>query len=91
MITINTIYFVAELDRVFSELARVLLKTGRVVVGIGDPGAMGKMPTTPYGFTIRPVPEVVAVAQSEGLALQEHLRVGTGDEAAHLLVFSRAA
>jgi SAM-dependent methyltransferase len=87
-ITINTIYFIADLGRAFSELARVLVRSGRVVVGIGDPPMMASMPTTPFGFTIRPVDEVVAVAKSAGLALQDHRRAGEGEHAAHLLVFA---
>ena len=90
-ITINTIYFISELDRAFSELARVTTGSGRVVVGIGDPDAMARMPMTPFGFKLRPVDEVVAVAKSAGLALQDHRRVGHGDGATHLLVFARAS
>ena len=88
LITLNTIYFVAEVDQVFRELARVLLASGRAVVEIGDPGAMSRMPTTPYGFRLRPVDDVVSVAGSAGLGLVEHLRAGEGDSAGHLLVFS---
>ncbi len=66
-ITVNTIYFIAELDRVFSELARVITGAGRVVVGIGDPENMARMPMTAYGYRLRPVNEVVAVAKSAGL------------------------
>jgi len=90
-ITINTIYFIPELDRAFSELARVLTRPGRVVVGIGDPDAMAKMPMTPYGFRLRPVAEVTAAAESAGLALQDDKRSGQGVGAAHLLVFGRAS
>jgi ubiquinone/menaquinone biosynthesis C-methylase UbiE len=88
-ITINTIYFITELDRALSELARVVAPAGRVVVGIGDPEMMRRIPTTPFGFTIRPVDDVVATAKSAGLDLQDHQRVGQGDAASHLLVFSR--
>jgi ubiquinone/menaquinone biosynthesis C-methylase UbiE len=87
-ITINTIYFIPELDRAFSELARIIARPGKVVVGIGDPQMMARIPTTPFGFMIRPVDEVVAVAKSAGLVLQEHRRAGQGEEAAHLLVFT---
>jgi SAM-dependent methyltransferase len=38
VITVDTLYFVPELDRAFGELARVLNGSGRVVIGIGDPG-----------------------------------------------------
>ena len=90
-ITINTAYFIAELDRAFSELARVLASSARVAVAIGDPDAMARMPMTVYGFRLRPVAEVIATAESAGLALKDHLRSGQGDAAAHVLVFTRAA
>jgi arsenite methyltransferase len=87
-ITINTIYFIEDLGRAFSEMARVIAGSGRVVVGIGDPVAMAHMPMTPFGFRLRSVDEVVSVAKSVGLTLQDHRRVGEGDGAAHLLVFA---
>jgi arsenite methyltransferase len=90
-ITVNTIYFIAELDRVFSELARVISSTGRLVVGIGDPENMSHMPMTVHGYRLRPVDDVVAVATSAGLVLQDHRRAGEGDGAAHVLVFAHAS
>jgi arsenite methyltransferase len=90
-ITINTIYFIAELDRAFSEMARVISRSGRVVVGIGDPAMMARIPTTPFGFTIRLPEEIALVAKSAGLALQDHRRVGQGEDARHLLVFAHAS
>jgi arsenite methyltransferase len=89
--TVNTIYFIAELDRVFEELARVVTSTGRVVVGIGDPKNMASMPMTVYGYRLRPVDDVVAEAKSAGLVLQDHRRAGEGDDAAHVLAFARAS
>jgi SAM-dependent methyltransferase len=90
-ITVNTIYFIAELDRVFAELARVVSRGGRVVVGIGDPANMARMPMTAHGYRLRPVDDVVRVAKAAGLALQGHKRAGEGDAAAHLLVFAHAS
>jgi ubiquinone/menaquinone biosynthesis C-methylase UbiE len=87
-ITINTIYFIADLARAFAELARVVARSGRVVVGIGDPRMMARIPTTPFGFTIRSTDEIAAVAKSAGLTLQDHKRAGQGEQAAHLLVFA---
>ena len=87
-ITINTIYFIADLDRALSEMARVITRSGRVVVGIGDPAMMARLPTTPFGFTLRSPDEVAALAKSAGLALQDHRRAGQGENAAHLLVFA---
>jgi len=88
-ITINTIYFISDLDRAFAELARVIARTGRVVVGIGDPQMMARMPTTPFGFTIRQPDAVAAVAKSAGLLLQDHKRVGEGEDSPHVLVFAQ--
>lgn len=90
VITVNTIYFVEELDRAFSELARVITSSGRVVMGIRDPEVMARAPFTAFGFRLRPVNEVIGIAKSNGLALQE-LRVdGHGDGAMQLLVFTPA-
>lgn len=69
----------------------MITSSGRAVVGIGDPGAMARTPMTPYGFKLRPVDDLVAVAKSAGLSLQDHRRVGEGDAAAHLLVFAHAS
>jgi arsenite methyltransferase len=89
-ITINTIYFIAELDQAFAEMARVVKTTGVVVVGIGDPDFMARMPMTPYGFRLRPVDQVVSTAASAGLQLRNHSRAGPAERASHLLAFSRA-
>src|SRR5690242_19852618 len=37
VITVNTIYFVADLAPAFAELARVINSSGRLVVGLADP------------------------------------------------------
>jgi hypothetical protein len=52
---------------------------------------MAGTPMTAYGYRLRPVDEVIAVAKSAGLALRDHRRAGEGDDAAHLLVFARAS
>ena len=51
VITVNTIYFVTELDRAFAELSRVVNRSGRIVIGLADPDAMEKMPTSGHVFT----------------------------------------
>ncbi|MFB8004353.1 methyltransferase domain-containing protein [Nocardia sp. NPDC056000] len=70
-ITVNTIYFVPELDRVCAEFARVLRPQGRAVIGIGDPDGMAKMPFTEFGFRLRPVPEVIAALEAAGLVVED--------------------
>jgi arsenite methyltransferase len=74
VITLNTVYFISELDAACAELARVLRPGGRAVVGIGDPEVMGRAPVTSYGFTLRPVAEIVAALQKSGLTV-EHRRL----------------
>ncbi|RDI46300.1 methyltransferase family protein [Nocardia mexicana] len=84
-ITVNTVYFVPELDRACAELARVLRPTGRVVVGIGDPDAMAKMPFTAYGFRLRPVAEVIGALEQAGLTVEDRV-IDHQPIPAHLLV-----
>jgi arsenite methyltransferase len=90
-ITVNTVYFVPELDAACAELARVLRPGGRVVVGIGDPEAMARLPFTSYGFTLRPVSDVIAALQKAGLGVVEHRRLDDVAIAHHLLVARRAS
>ncbi|MEV5652216.1 methyltransferase domain-containing protein [Nocardia sp. NPDC052254] len=84
-ITVNTVYFVDELDRVCAELARVLRPAGRVVIGIGDPEAMARMPFTANGFRLRPVAGVSAALERAGLAV-EHRVVDRRPIPAHLVI-----
>ncbi|MFC9994283.1 class I SAM-dependent methyltransferase [Nocardia sp. NPDC127526] len=69
-ITVNTIYFVPDLPAAVAELVRVVRPGGRLVIGIGDPDAMAKMPFTPYGFTLRPVSEVVDALEAAGCTVE---------------------
>jgi SAM-dependent methyltransferase len=85
-ITVNTVYFVPELDRAFAELARVLRPSGRLVVGIGDPDWMASLPVTPYGFTLRSVAELIAGLERSGLSLADHRELRRGEQSFHLLV-----
>ena len=56
VMTVNTIYFVAELQEAFAELARVTAPSGRIVVGVANPETMAKLPFTGHGFRLRPYP-----------------------------------
>lgn len=71
VITCNTVYFEPALEEACVELARVLRSKGRLVVGIGDPDAMARMPFTKHGFRLRPVAEVVAAMEVAGLSVEQ--------------------
>jgi len=85
-ITLNTIYFISELDLAFAELARVTKRSGRVVIGLGDPDAMAGTQLAPHNFRLRPVPEVIDLLRSAGLTVEDQRRLGQGERAFHLLV-----
>lgn len=88
-ITINTVYFVDDLDRAFAELARVLRPAGRLIVGVGDPSIMAKAPFIAYGFTLRPVDELAALLRKLGFDEPRDERTSDEDSAFHLLVADR--
>jgi arsenite methyltransferase len=71
LITLNTVYFVSELDAACAELARVLRPGGRAVIGIGDPDVMARLAFTPHGFTTRLVGEIAAVLENSGLQVEQ--------------------
>jgi arsenite methyltransferase len=71
LITLNTVYFISELDAACAELARVLRPGGRAVIGIGDPDVMARLPFAPHGFIIRRVGEIAAALQNSGLQVEQ--------------------
>jgi ubiquinone/menaquinone biosynthesis C-methylase UbiE len=89
LITINTVYFVSELDAACAELTRVLRPGGRAVIGIGDPDVMARLPFTPHGFSIRPVGEIAAALQNSGLQV-EQLRIDEKPMPRYLFIGRRA-
>ncbi|NEW29860.1 methyltransferase domain-containing protein [Nocardia cyriacigeorgica] len=89
-ITCNTVYFVDDLPAACAELARVVRPGGRLVIGIGDPDAMRKLPFTGYGFTLRPVAEVIDTLRAAGCAV-EHRRIPNPPIPFHLLIARPAA
>lgn len=71
LISLNTIYFIEDLDAAFRELARVLAPSGTAVIGIADPDWMrDNLPFTQHGFRLRPVDDVVAQLSAAGLTAE---------------------
>lgn len=89
LITVNTVYFVADLDRALAEIARVLRPSGRALIGVGDPDAMAAMPVIAHGFTLRSIDELTRGLVAAGLAAPRDERVGTDEGAFHLLIAHR--
>jgi arsenite methyltransferase len=89
-ITVNTIYFVEDLEPALRELARTLRPSGRLVIGVGDPEAMEQMPFTTHGFRLRPIADLEASITGAGLDLVGHRRVGEGKVPSHLLIAARS-
>jgi arsenite methyltransferase len=73
LITVNTVYFVDDLDVVFGEIARVLSPGGRAVIGVADPDWMTTQPVVTTGpvFRVRPVTDLVAGLRAAGLEVRE--------------------
>jgi arsenite methyltransferase len=89
VLSVNTIYFIDDLNGALSELARTLKRSGRVVLGIGDPQAMEGMSFTAHGFRVRPIEAIEDAIDRAGLRLDEHRRVGGGRVSSHLLIAAR--
>jgi arsenite methyltransferase len=90
ILSVNTIYFIDDLDGALGELARTLKSSGRLVLGVGDPQAMERMSFTAHGFHVRPIEAIEDAIDRAGLQLDEHRRVGGARVPSHLLVATRA-
>ncbi|MFD4367979.1 class I SAM-dependent methyltransferase [Rhodococcus sp. NPDC058521] len=86
IVSTNTIYFVEYLAAALREVVRVLGPTGRLVLGVGDPGQMSTMPFTRHGFRLRPIEEIIALLREAGFASVDDRRIGNGPGAFHVLV-----
>lgn len=84
-ITVNTIYFVADLETAFREFARVMDSRGRLVIGLADPDEMAGLPFTAHGFRLRPVADVIDMLCGTGFTV-EHRRTNESANAPHLLI-----
>ncbi|MGH3351987.1 MAG: class I SAM-dependent methyltransferase [Nocardioides sp.] len=68
-VSLNTIYFIVDLEPAFAELTRVLAPNGRGVLGVADPDWMASQRFAKHNFTVRPVDDVIGELQKAGLAV----------------------
>ncbi|WP_459548512.1 class I SAM-dependent methyltransferase [Nocardia sp. X0981] len=86
VISTNTVYFIEDLTAAFTEVARVLRPSGRLVLGIGDPAAMARMPFTENRFLLRPIAEITGHLAAAGLTVVDEERLtGEGAVTSHVL------
>ena len=85
-ITVNTLCFVSDLDCAFKEVSRVLRKSGRLVIGIGDPDAMSRPAFAARGFRLRSVDEIGAALTRAGLTIVDHRRDDSSRNPSHVLL-----
>jgi hypothetical protein len=67
-ISLNSIYFIPDLEGSFAGLARVTAAPGRGVLGGADPDWLSRQPFAEHGFAVRPIDDVVAALKGAGLA-----------------------
>jgi arsenite methyltransferase len=85
-ITVNTVYFLEDVDPALREFARVLRPGGRLVIGITDPDDMARMPVTTHGFRLRTVSDLLDAMSTAGFVETRSDRLPTGQVVRHLLV-----
>lgn len=90
LMTVNTAYYIDDLGGAFRSARTVLRPVGRIVVGVGDPHYMRRLPVSRYGLHLRSVGEVADALTMNGYKLSDHVRVGgpPTEDAFHLLFAS---
>lgn len=88
LMTINTAYYIADLSAAFRSARSALRPAGRIIVGVGDPHYMRRLPVSRHGLRLRPIGEVAEALGDSGYHLVDHVRVGAPpiEDAFHLLV-----
>lgn len=80
-ITLNTLYFIRDLEPALRELARATGAEGRGVVGVADPDFMRtRLPFTKHGFVIRPVDDLVVALHAAGFVVDRRTVTSPGSD-----------
>jgi ubiquinone/menaquinone biosynthesis C-methylase UbiE len=87
-ISLNTIYFIDDLEPAVTELARVLTQAGRGVLGVADPDLMAAQAFAKHNFTVRPISDVIATLQGAGFAVERRV-IDRDGSAYNLLICTR--
>ncbi|WP_082080522.1 methyltransferase domain-containing protein [Williamsia herbipolensis] len=84
-ISVNTIYYIENLDAALASARNALhAATGSLVLGLGDPGYMARMPFAKF-LILRPLTDIFEVLHRNGFGIQTHVRTSDDPRAFHLL------
>lgn len=84
-VTTNTLYYIEDLPPSLVEVRRVLTSGGRLVVGVGDPGFMERLPIAAHGPILRPVAAIIEAVTAAGFVIDDHRRLDDTDDAFHVI------
>lgn len=89
-ISLNTVYFIADLEPATRELSRVLAPGGRGVLGVADSDWLEVQRFARVGFIVRPIEDVVASLENSGFDVVQKT-LGRGPAPYNLLVCRQAS
>ena len=88
-LTSNTAYYISDLAVAFGEVHRVVKPGGTLVVGVGDPGFMSRLPIAGHGPILRPIADIVTTLVRAGFIVTSHVRLDDTADAFHVITTTR--